>query len=368
MRRPLPRNAPTRETPRIGARVMNAASLPDLREFASSVFGAVPSDAVPLTGGGSDRRYFRLAVKGASIVGAISDNLAELRAFIAFTRHFAARGIPVPTIHGVDESHGLYLMEDLGPVTLRDHLAALRGEPDGRARAERALHEAIRWLPVIQVRGGAGLDYTVCLAQPGMNGTTYAGDIRLFLDQFVARYAPGMMPPPEAGRAMDELIVRASALDSTHFCYRDFQTRNIMWRAGHPVYIDYQSGRRGPLAYDVASILYSPDSGLDDDERSRLIDTYLESLKECGITQERTAFLRAYHLVVLLRRMQALGAYGRLALEKGKLEFLTLVPASLHALRSLLRPGAEGLDFPALRDWLLAVFDRAEVTLKGDQP
>jgi hypothetical protein len=55
-------------------------------------------------------------------------------------------------------------------------------------------------------------------------------------------------------------------------------------------------------------------------------------------------------------------------LEKGKLEFLTLVPASLHALRSLLRPGAEGLDFPALRDWLLAVFDRAEVTLKGDQP
>ena len=342
---------------------MTAASLADLRDFASSLFGATPSEAHALTGGGSDRRYFRIAVNGVSVIGVISDNAAEQRAFLLFTRHFQSRGIPVPAIHGVDEARGLYLLEDLGPLTLRDHLALLRTEPGGRAPAEQALHAAIRWLPVIQVKGGKGLDYSACLAQPDMDGATYAADIRLFLERFVARYAPGLWPPPAAASAIDALVSRALALDSSHFCYRDFQTRNIMWRDGRPCYIDYQSGRRGPLVYDLASILYSPDSGLVDAERARLIDTYLAALADCGPRPDRQDFLAAFHPMVLLRRLQALGAYARLAGEKAKPEFLAHVPASLADLRALLHPHAEGLEYPALRDWLLKVFEQAERSL-----
>ena len=44
-----------------------------------------------------------------------------------------------------------------------------------------------------------------------------------------------------------------------------------MWRNDAPVFIDYQDGCRGPLSYDLASLLYSPSSGLQATDRPALI-------------------------------------------------------------------------------------------------
>ena len=334
-------------------------SLEQLRAFAGSALGQAPSRVEALSGGGSNRRYYRLWVGGGTVIGAISDNAAELRAFLAFTRHFAAKGIPVPAIPAADQPRGLYLMEDLGPRTLRDHLAALRGNGGPGPSGLAALEQAVRWLPVIQVRGGEGLDYAACILDQEMGRKTYAADIRLFREHFVARYAPDAEPDPAAIRQLEGLAERAAGLDATHFCYRDFQTRNIMWHEERPVFIDYQSGRRGPLVYDLASILYSPDSALDEPGRERLITAYLDALKGCGVSRERDAFLAELYPMVLLRRIQALGAYARLAAVKGKTGFLAHIPATMSTLNALGASGRIWKDCPDLRDWLQRVFELA---------
>jgi aminoglycoside/choline kinase family phosphotransferase len=324
--------------------------------FAQAILGAAIADVRELSGGGSSRRYFRLRWAGGTAVGVIAQDRAELRAFLGFTRHFAAQGIPVPQILGVDEGHGVYLENDLGDATLCEQLTAWHAA-GGAAAAHAALEAALRWLPVIQVRGGAGLDYTLCHEGDELGVDAYRADVRMFLDEFLPRHAPALAPDAAARRDLDVLVERLGALPRPHFCYRDFQTRNIMWPEGRPVFIDYQSGRRGALAYDLASILFSPDSGLDAPGRERLIDAYLSALAECGEHPARAEFLAGFHAVVLVRRLQALGAYARIERVKHSAPYRERIAPALATLRALHAGGQLRFGLPALEDWLALLFE-----------
>src|SRR5207253_1188134 len=66
--------------------------------------------------------------------------------------------------------------------------------------------------------------------------------------------------------------------DHNYFLYRDFQSRNVMLRGGHPFFLDYQGGRKGALQYDIASLLYDAKADLPPELRQQLLDHYLDSV------------------------------------------------------------------------------------------
>ena len=68
--------------------------------------------------------------------------------------------------------------------------------------------------------------------------------------------------------------------DYNYFMFRDFQSRNIMIKEGKPYYIDYQSGRKGALQYDLASLLYQAKANIPQATRDELTDIYIESVSE----------------------------------------------------------------------------------------
>lgn len=326
------------------------ASLTTLKALAARLLEAPPAAVQRMPGGGSTRRFYRFRVGEVSYVGVIG-GVGETRTFLAFTRHFAARGVPVPRILGAEEEQGLYVMEDLGRQTLADRLAGWHAQPGGRRRALAALESVVGWLPAIQV-GGASLDERLFIRGPRLDRQALARDVELFLEHYVGPFAPEYAPDDAARRDLERLAERLGAPEHPHFCYRDFQSRNIMWPNGGPVFLDYQSGRRGPVAYDLASLLYSPDSLLDEPARERLIDRYLDALGARGVRLERGALLAEFYPCVALRRLQALGAYGRLARQHGKEWFLDKVPATWATLRELLQREAFCGEYPAFRAWL----------------
>ena len=335
------------------------ADLQALQDFSAAAMGPADGAPEPMAGGGSLRQFYRFRGAGRTWVGVLGAPPAELRAFLAFTAHFAAAGIPVPGIPAAEPARGLYLMEDLGELTLSDLLRAWRAEPGGGARALEALRTVVRWLPAIQVRGGRGLDYSVCPEGQELGKAAFEADVAHFLSEYVPRFV--LRPGPDAAvrRDLARLVERLDRVPREHFCYRDFQCRNVMWPRGGPVFLDYQGGRRGPLPYDLVSLLYSPYTGLTEPERETLTETYLAALAEQGVHPEREPFLRDMHAFVLMRRMQALGAYARIAVSVGKPEYLAKIPPALDTLRDLLARGRFSFGLPALEAWLRDVVDAA---------
>ncbi|MGH7449161.1 MAG: RapZ C-terminal domain-containing protein, partial [Longimicrobiales bacterium] len=132
-----------------------------------------------------------------------------------------------------------------------------------------------------------------------------------------------------------DFLLRA---DTRHFLYRDFQSRNIMIVDDDPYFIDYQGGRRGAPQYDIASLLYDAKAAMPEDVRDQLLAHYLDALAG-HLEFDRDEFVQLYRGYVLVRIMQAMGAYGYRGFFERKPRFLQSVPFAARNIRRLLENG-----------------------------
>jgi len=131
------------------------------------------------------------------------------------------------------------------------------------------------------------------------------------------------------------LIEYLLAQDTNYFLYRDFQSRNIMLRDGKPCFIDYQGGRKGALQYDVASLLFDSKADIPPEVRENLLEHYIQGLKQYPEVNPE-AFRESFYAYVLIRIMQAMGAYGFRGFYEKKTHFLQSIPYALDDLKWIL--------------------------------
>ena len=82
---------------------------------------------LPLTGDASDRRYFRVLLRGSdSIVLALHAGAIDFEAlpFVSVSRLMRAVPLPVPALLHHSNELGVIAQQDLGDVTLQAHLGA----------------------------------------------------------------------------------------------------------------------------------------------------------------------------------------------------------------------------------------------------
>ena len=304
----------------------------------------------PLQGqlGGSGRKIIRLASEEFRAIGILYDVREENVAFLEFSRHFRRHGLPVPEIYAEDLVQGAYLEEDLGDTTLFEYLSAHRSGEKIAPEAVEAYRQVVEVLPRFQVEAGRDLNYKVCYPRSSFDRLSIAWDLNYFKYYFLR-----LAGIPFNEQALEDDFAHLTKFllgaSRNYFLYRDFQSRNVMWRDGRSYFLDYQGGRRGALQYDIASLLYDGKADLPPELRQQLLDHYLDALAGF-IPLEREDFMQHYYAYVYVRIMQALGAYGFRGFYERKAHFLQSVPYALKNLRWLLHHVQLPVALPALTD------------------
>lgn len=322
----------------------NLAIEKELNELFERWAGQPADLLLPLAPSGSKRLYYRLQAGERVAVGAYHRERRENEAFVAFSRHFRSLDLPVPEIYATELDKHIYLQEDLGSTTLYSYLLQ-RGEywPDYLTKIYKRVVEQLARLQII---GGRELDYSKCYPRAAFDRQSIQWDFNYFKYYFLKL----------AGVEFDEDALERDAItladylleaEGDYFMFRDFQTRNIMVKAGEPVFIDYQGGRRGALQYDLASLLFQAKANLPENIRTELLEHYLDAAAQL-IDLDRKAFTEHYYGYVFIRCLQVLGAYGFRGLYERKEHFLQSIPFALRNLSWLLDNDKLTPDLPEL--------------------
>lgn len=305
------------------------------RSFGKSV---VSIDALPLSG--SARRYFRIECGEESYIGVSNSNLEENRLFIDFTRHFRQRNLPVPEVYAVADDMLTYIQQDLGPDMLLDVVEREREREREREGEELGGHltelyrKALVALLRMQTVGGEGLDYSQCVPRPVFDRQCVMWDLNYFKYCFL-RLAAVDFSEQEMEMDFFRLADNICCEPTDGFMFRDFQSRNIMVKDDEVFFIDYQGGRRGALHYDVASLLYDAIVGIPEFQREDLLSFYIGLLGKDDLAAA-SRFRRSYYHFVLIRLLQAMGAFGLRGLHEKKQHFIDSIVPGLKNIQALL--------------------------------
>jgi hypothetical protein len=287
----------------------------------------------PLEKGGSDRKFYRIAVSDSHslILAKYGRQREENRHYVAIAQFLAAVGVRVPEIYFHDEEEGLIWMEDLGD---RD-LWSFRDEP-WPVRRE-LYHDALDQLLTLHTRAHTATPVEPPQLQVEFNAELYRWEQNYFLENCLVRHfgCDAEEVEEKCDRALLDAIADQLAALPRCFVHRDFQSQNIVIKDGRACFIDFQGMRPGLPQYDLASLLYDPYVQLPGSERAALLGHYLTALTDLGRTPAAD-FAAIYDLCAMQRLMQALGAYGFLGHVKERAHFLAHIPAALASLREVL--------------------------------
>jgi aminoglycoside/choline kinase family phosphotransferase len=296
----------------------------------------------PLEKGGSDRKFYRIAVtdQQSLILAKYGRQREENRHYVDIARFLTAVGVRVPEIYFHDDEEGLIWMEDLGD---RD-LWSYRDEP---WPVRRALYEdALDQLLTLHTQAHIATPAEPPRLQAEFNAELYRWEQNYFLENCLARHFG--LDPKEIEERCDRERLHAIAEQLAAlprcFVHRDFQSQNIVIKDGLACFIDFQGMRPGLPQYDLASLLYDPYVALPLSERTALLDHYFAALEDMGQTPADD-FSNVYDLCAMQRLMQALGAYGFLGHVKERAHFLEHIPVAMKSLRQVLAsiPGLDRL-------------------------
>lgn len=309
----------------------NDARLALLHGWLARDLGLHPSRIESASSDASFRRYFRaFCQRGTFIVMDAPPATEDVRPYLRVTRMLEPLGIHVPHVYEVDVARGLLLLEDLGGTHYLARLAS-GSDPEGLYR------EALEALATIQLRGGEA-----AAELPPYDHEPLARELELMPEWFLGRHLRLELSSDERellAAVFERLIMEALGQPQV-FVHRDYHSRNLMVVGErNPGVIDFQDALRGPVGYDLVSLLKDCYISWPRERVVGWVSGYRCALESRGAPVGRSPaqFLRWFDLIGVQRHIKVLGIFARLWYRDGKRGYLRDLPLTLEYVRDTCR-------------------------------
>jgi aminoglycoside/choline kinase family phosphotransferase len=326
------------------------------RQLSSLQLGAQHGGLAAVSGDASFRRYFRATTDaGTCILVDAPPPHEDCRPFVAVDEQLSAGAVNVPALLAYDCDAGFMCLGDLGDELLWTPLEAARVDAAAQPSSTTLYQAAFAELLKIQA--------TDAQALPPYNEALLRREMQLFIDWFCQGLLGFEQSADEQAmieRVFNRLIARAEAQPQV-FVHRDYHSRNLMYRGQAALgVIDFQDAVRGPLTYDLVSLLRDCYIEWPRAQVERWVRDYAQAARAAGLSvPDDATFQQDFDWMGMQRHLKVLGIFARLWLRDGKRGYLQDLPLTLRYLASVARGYAE---FDEFTRWLAA---RVEPKLPG---
>lgn len=268
----------------------------------------------PLTGDASARKYFRLRGEQQTAVlmdaSQVRDSVAP---FIRVAEHLRQLGFSAPKILARDTANGLLLLEDFGDANFARRLSGPSSAIASRESEELfalatdvliALHQHPRAIPE-----------NLRIYHP----EKMLEDVELFVQWRTPHVS--VLEKEDFRSAWRAVLPLAHRVPET-LLLRDYHVANLMLlpdRDGirQVGLLDFQDAYRGPITYDLISLLQDARRDVPEALQEKMLARYLAAFPDLN----RETFETSCAILAAQRHTRVLGIFERLARHEGKLDY-----------------------------------------------
>ena len=305
----------------------NDARLALLQGWLARDLGLRPARIEPASSDASFRRYFRVVCDDSTFVAMDAPPATEdIRPYLHVTALLEPLGVHVPHVYEADAARGFVLLEDLGST----HYLARLGAGDD---PQRLYGDALQALAEIQLRGAAAAAELLPYDRAPL-----ARELALMPEWFLDRHLALELTPGEREMivASFEFLIAEALQQPEVFVHRDYHSRNLMVvEERNPGVIDFQDALRGPIGYDLVSLLKDCYISWPRQRVLEWVNGYRSLLQSRGgrVGGSPAQFLRWFDLIGVQRHIKVLGIFARLWYRDGKPGYLRDLPLTLDYVR-----------------------------------
>lgn len=302
--------------------------LQQLQTWLRATLGRNDYGIAPASADASFRRYFRVSVGGATHIAMDAPPDKEpVAPYVAVATRLERLGLNVPRITAQDAAQGFLLLSDLGN---RTYLQALSADT-----VERLYGDALGAL--VRLQTGIFEDSEFL---PPYDHALLMREMELFRTWYLGRHLGATLAPAQDAALTDAFnaLAQAALAQTQVWVHRDYHSRNLMVTARHnPGILDFQDAVRGPITYDLVSLLRDcyiawPRAQVEDWVKGYHRLALRSGLPTCADADE---FLRWFDLMGVQRHLKAAGIFARLFHRDGKTGYLADIPRTLSYVREV---------------------------------
>ena len=309
-----------------------------LRQWLSDCLKSSDFQCEPASEDASFRQYHRVTVGADShIVMDAPPEHEDCRPFVQVQKLLSEHQVHVPQIKAFDAALGFMLLTDFGQELYLDHLHSDLQIP----MYQKAIDELcrIQQVPTSQL--------------PAYDQTLLNNELQLFTDWFIGKHLNVTLSSEQHSVLQEtyDCLINQALEQPQVFVHRDYHSRNLMWVNDAPGVIDFQDAVRGPLTYDLVSLLKDCYIRLTDDTRDELIRYYRQQLDPASLSGiDEHQFNYWFDLMGMQRHLKATGIFSRLNYRDGKSGYLKDIPRTMAYVQDMCARYAEFHAFGQLLD------------------